>query len=71
MNLETTAQSLLEQFPQGERPDLMASEKMLELFGKVAFGGFGIVLVLAVVGSFTQFSRTWSCRADNRWLAFS
>lgn len=50
MNLETTAQSLLEQFPQGERPDLVRREEMLERFGRVAFGGFGIVLVIAVVG---------------------
>jgi hypothetical protein len=50
MNLEPAAQSLLEQFPAGERPDLARREQRLERFGQVAFGGFGIVLLIAVVG---------------------
>lgn len=50
MNLEQAAQSLLEQFPGGESIDLARREEMLERFGKIAFGGFGIVLLIAVAG---------------------
>ena len=50
MNLEQAAQSLLEQFPGGQSIDLARREQMLERFGKIAFGGFGIVLLLAVAG---------------------
>ena len=58
MNLESAARALLEQFPGGERPDLVQREKALERFGQIAFGGFGIVLVIAVVGIiYTIFSK--------------
>ena len=50
MNLEQASQSLLEQFPGGESIDLARREQMLERFGQIAFGGFGIVLLLAVAG---------------------
>src|SRR5687768_18148948 len=50
MNLEPVAQSLLEQFPGGGDPDLIRRERRLERFGQFAFGGFGLVLVAAVIG---------------------
>ncbi len=48
MNLEMTSISLLEQFPTAQRASLQKRERMLERFGQVAFGGFGIVLFLAI-----------------------
>lgn len=48
MNLEQTAISLLEQFPTAQRANLQRQERMLEKFGQIAFGGFGIVLFLAI-----------------------
>jgi hypothetical protein len=50
MNLETAVRSLLEQFPAGERPDLVKRQERLERFGRIAFGGFGLVLLLGIVG---------------------
>lgn len=49
-NLEQTAMSLLEQIPSAERANLLKKERALEKFGSVVFGGFGIVVLLAVVG---------------------
>ena len=49
MNLEQSAHSLLEQFPNKQRLDLQREEKMLERFGKVAFMGFGIVIGIAIL----------------------
>jgi|CXWL01.1.fsa_nt_gi ABC-type transport system involved in cytochrome bd biosynthesis fused ATPase/permease subunit len=50
MNLEGSAASLLEQFPDGTHSDLKRQERNLERFGSIAFGGFGVVIVLAVCG---------------------
>lgn len=50
MNLEPAAQSLREQFPAGNRPDLDRREQRIEKFGRFAFGGFLIVVGLAVIG---------------------
>ena len=49
-NLEDTSKSLLAQFPSAGTTDLLKRRQSLERFGKFAFGGFGIVLVLAVAG---------------------
>lgn len=58
MNLELAARSLVEQFPAGERPDLERREQVLERFGNVVFGGFGIILLVAVGGIiYTIFTR--------------
>lgn len=48
MNLEGTAASLLEQFPEGSSGSLQRQERALERFGKFAFTGFGIAAVLGV-----------------------
>ena len=50
MNLESTAASLLDQFPDSERYELTKREQRLERFGQFAFGGFGIVLLIAIAG---------------------
>ena len=50
MNLEPAALSLREQFPTGNRPDLDRRERRIEKFGQFAFGGFVIVVGLAVIG---------------------
>ena len=50
MNLEQTASALIEQFPAGKTEDLDRTERRLERFGQIAFGGFGIVLALAILG---------------------
>jgi hypothetical protein len=50
MNLEPAAQSLREQFPSGNRPDLDRRERRLEKFGALAFTGFMVVIVFAVLG---------------------
>lgn len=50
MNLEIAAQSLHDQFPGGQSPDIVRREELLERFGRIAFGGFGVVLLLAVFG---------------------
>lgn len=50
MNLESTSQSLLEQFPGSAQSSLSQRERRLERFGQFAFGGFGLVLLIAVIG---------------------
>jgi len=49
MNLESTAETLQAWTPT-EDLKLAQRERRLELFGGIAFGGFGIVLVIAVAG---------------------
>ncbi len=49
MNLEQSAFSLLEQFPGADRRDLKKQERMLEKFGTFAFGGFVVVVILAIL----------------------
>lgn len=50
MNLEQASISLREHFPAGSVANLRKEEQMLEKFGKVAFTGFGICLLLAIGG---------------------
>ena len=50
MNLEQTAMSLLEQFPTAQRANLQRYERVLERFGKIAFAGFGVVVLTAILG---------------------
>jgi len=49
LNLERTAESLLEQMPSAESAKLLKRERNLEKFGSIAFGGFGVVLLSAVI----------------------
>jgi hypothetical protein len=50
MNLEASARSLREWEPSAESADLIRREQRIERFGQFAFGGFGIVLLVAVAG---------------------
>ncbi len=50
MNLEMTAASVIEQFPDGSRSELQKQEQMLEKFGNVAFGGFGVIVGIGICG---------------------
>lgn len=50
MNLEQTALSVLEQFPTGEQPTIRKQEQMLDRFGQIVFGGFGVVVLAGIVG---------------------
>ena len=50
MNLEATAQSLRDWVPSAESADLIRREQRLERFGRIAFGGFGLIVMLAVIG---------------------
>lgn len=50
MNLEQVSTALTEQYPKGSTVDLERAERRLERFGQIAFGGFGIVLAIAILG---------------------
>jgi len=48
LNLEKSAESLVEQMPSAQSANLLKQERMLEKFGDFAWGGFGLVIVIAV-----------------------
>lgn len=48
MNLDAVADALLNQRPPGIADKLDLEERRLELFGKIAFTGFGTVIFLAI-----------------------
>jgi len=50
LNLEDTAKSLLAQIPSAETANLLKREQRLEKFGNFAFGGLGVVFLIAVGG---------------------
>jgi hypothetical protein len=50
MNLTDISASFLQQFPRGGIANIQKQERMLERFGQIAFGGFGIVILTAVAG---------------------
>jgi len=47
LNLEKTAESVLEQMPTARNANFLAKEKMVEKFGNFALGGLGLVLLIA------------------------
>lgn len=49
LNLEKTAESMLEQIPSAESAKLLKREKNLEKFGNIALGGFGIALLTGII----------------------
>lgn len=49
LNLEKTAESMLEQIPSAESAELLKRQKNLEKFGNIVFGGFGIVLLIGII----------------------
>ena len=50
MNLTSVAQTLVEQFPAGDRTDLARRELRLEKLGNLAFLGFLFVMIFSVLG---------------------
>ncbi|HMQ03440.1 MAG TPA: hypothetical protein PKD26_05955 [Pyrinomonadaceae bacterium] len=50
MNLSESAASLIRQFPEGAVDEFRKQEQLLERFGQVAFGGFGLVVFSAIIG---------------------
>jgi hypothetical protein len=50
MNLTDIAASFLQQLPHEGAANIRKQERMLERFGQIAFGGFGVVLLTAVGG---------------------
>jgi uncharacterized membrane protein YvbJ len=50
LNLEQTALSLLEQIPSAKSTEIQLSERRLEKLGRIAFGGFTVVGLAAVIG---------------------
>lgn len=49
MNLTEIASAFLLQFPGGAIEEVHRQERMLERFGQVAFGGFGLVVLTGIV----------------------
>lgn len=48
LNLEKTAESLVEQIPSAASASLLRHEKLLERFGNFALGGLGVVILFGV-----------------------
>lgn len=48
LNLEKSAESLLEQIPSAESAKLLRKERNLEKFGNIAFGGFGLIFLAGI-----------------------
>ena len=67
MNLEQTAASLAEQFPHAERANLQRQERMLERFGQIAFGGFGIVVLTAILAMIYLIFTKMVLTGENFW----
>jgi zinc-ribbon domain len=67
MNLEQTALSLLEQFPTAQRANLKKQEQMLERFGQIAFGGFGVVIATAVAAILYLILTKWVLSGVSFW----
>jgi hypothetical protein len=48
LNLEKTAESLLDQLPSAQNANLLKYEKTIEKFGNFALGGFGVVMLFGI-----------------------
>lgn len=48
LNLQKSAESLLEQLPTAQSANLLKHEKLLEKFGNFALGGLGVVILFGV-----------------------
>jgi len=48
LNLEKSAESLLEQIPTAQSASLLKHEKLIERFGNFALGGLGVVVLFGV-----------------------
>jgi hypothetical protein len=50
MNLENAAAEVRQQFPGGHTAAIERAEQRLERFGRIAFGGLGLVMAVAIAG---------------------
>jgi hypothetical protein len=48
LNLEKTAESVLEQLPTAQIANVLKHEKLIEKFGNFVFGGFCVVVLVAI-----------------------
>ncbi|HLM60278.1 MAG TPA: zinc ribbon domain-containing protein, partial [Pyrinomonadaceae bacterium] len=48
LNLEKSAESLMEQLPTAQSASLLKHEKLIEKFGNFALGGIGVVVLFGV-----------------------
>lgn len=48
LNLEKSAESLIEQLPNAQNANLIKQTRAIEKFGNFALGGFGVVLLTAI-----------------------
>jgi uncharacterized membrane protein YvbJ len=48
LNLEKSAESLIEQMPSAQTANLLKHEKLIERFGNFALGGLGVVGLIAI-----------------------
>jgi hypothetical protein len=67
VNLEQTAASLLEQFPIDQRTYLQKQERLLERFGQIAFGGFGLIVIVAIIGLIYKIITKFVLTGTNIW----
>ncbi|MDQ3373466.1 MAG: zinc ribbon domain-containing protein, partial [Acidobacteriota bacterium] len=52
LNLEKSAESLIEQFPNAQNASLLKQSQLIEKFGIFALGGLGIVGSIALIAGF-------------------
>ncbi len=48
LNLEKSAESLVEQMPSAQSANLLKNEKLIERFGSFALGGLGVVILFGI-----------------------
>lgn len=67
MNLEQVSAALSEHVPKNAMIELDRSEQRLERFGRIAFGGFIIMVGLAILGILYTIVRYMILSGDNPW----
>ena len=67
MNLEQVSAALSEHVPKNAIIELDRSEQRLERFGRIAFGGFIIMVGLAILGILYTIVRYMILSGDNPW----
>ncbi len=67
MNLENSAASLREQFPNSARTSLEREEKLHRRFGQIAFTGFAIVVDLAIIAMIYFIFTNMVLSGDRPW----
>lgn len=69
LNLEKTAESLLEQIPSAESAKILRREKAIERFGMFALGGLGVVGLVAVTAGIWFLVTKFIVSGTNVWTA--